>query len=105
MDHFHQFRDSLKNTVITKHFHRDMPDFDPEKVVGSDAQTHLHKYEENIEGNHIFRALLDHVHIVFAVTKQHDAVFLRAFHNFKEYKKFLEDKKAILHLISNSSTT
>jgi len=100
MDHFHQF--NIRDIVITKHFHRDCPDFDISIITDSKYEqcTHLHKYEENVDGNHIFRALVDHVHIVYAVTSEHDLIFLRGFKNFKEYKKFLENRKSILHLIS-----
>jgi len=103
-NHFEQLRDLIKDIIITKHFSRDLPNFDINLIVDSKHEhfTHLHKYEENIEGNHIFRALKDKIHIVYAVDKQHRLIFLRAFHNFKEYIKFLDNKKQILDMINLS---
>lgn len=98
MDHFHQF--DIKEVLTTHHFHRDAHGFDTDAITKSDS-THLHKYEENIEGNHIFRALIEHVHYVYAIDRDHRLIFLRAFHNFKEYKKFLEDKHEILKLLQS----
>jgi len=105
MNHFEQFE--IRKVLISHHFHRDLPGFDTSIVIDSKHEqcTHLHKFEENIEGNHIFRALVNHMHIVYAVTPEHDLVLLRAFKNFKEYMKFLDDKKAIMHLISSPAST
>ncbi|MFH2028754.1 MAG: hypothetical protein ABIJ08_06455, partial [Nanoarchaeota archaeon] len=87
--------------IVTKHFSKDFPDFETGLVLDSKHEhfTHLHKFEETIGGNHIFRALKDKNHIVYAIDKNHRLVFLRSFHNFKEYKKFLNEKKAILDMI------
>ena len=103
-NHFEQFRPSIKEITITKHFKRDLPNFDINLIIDSKHEnfTSLHKYEENIEGNHIFRALKDKVHIVYAVDKSHKLIFLRAFHNFKEYERFLENKQQIIHMIEIS---
>ena len=100
-DHFEQFKPSIKEIILTHHFKKDLPDFDTSLITDSKHEhfTRLHKYEENIEGNHIFRALKDKVHIVYAIDKSHRLIFLRAFHNFKEYGKFLENKKQILIML------
>lgn len=100
-DHFSQLRPHIKEVAVTKHFLRDAPDFDVKQVVDCRHQyfTHLHKFEETVGGHHIFRAMQDGTHIVYAVDRGHRLIFLRAFRNFKQYEKFLEDKKKILHLI------
>jgi hypothetical protein len=103
-DHFHQLKQNVKEIIVTKHFHRDTHDgFDINQIIdGKHSEyTHLHKWEENIDGHNIFRALQDKTHYVYSIDKNHKLIFLRAFHNFKEYKKFLEDKKQILHMIEN----
>lgn len=103
-DHFHNLRPTIKQVVATKHFKKDAPDFDTNLVLDCKHEQfiHLHKFEETIEGNHIFRALNDHQHYVYAIDKNQRLLFLRAFANFKQYKKFLEDKKGILHLIKET---
>jgi hypothetical protein len=55
----------------------------------------LHKFEENLDGNLVFRAKKKGKHIVYGVDKKMRIVFLRKFRNFSEYKKFLDDKKEI----------
>jgi len=100
-NHFEQFRPLINKVIKTRHFERDLPNFDTDLILDSKHEhfTRLHKYEENIEGNHIFRALKDKIHIVYAVDKNHNLIFLRAFHNFREYMKFLDNKKIILEII------
>ena len=61
----------------------------------------LHKFEENIEDNLIFRAKKENVHILYCVTKDRNIIFLRAVRNYDEYKKILEDKKMLKHMIHN----
>jgi hypothetical protein len=104
LDHFSQLSSNITETIVTHHFKRDAPLFDIALVTGSDhsAFTHLHKYEETIDGHHIFRALKDKTHYVYAIDKAHRLIFLRAFHNFKEYKKFLDDKRTIAHMIEHA---
>jgi hypothetical protein len=106
-DHFHQLEPHITEVLVTHHFKRDAPDFDVSQIIDDrhDQFTHLHKFEEAIEGNHIFRALQEHVHYVYVIDKGHRLLFLRAFHNYTEYKKFLDDKKEILRMISSSSST
>ena len=99
--YFHELKPLIKEVLITKHFQKTAPDFDIQKVVDSRHEffTHLHKFEETIEGNHIFRALEKKTHLVYVVDTNHRLIFLSGFSNFKEYKKFLEDKKRILDMI------
>jgi len=99
--HFEQLRPSIKEVVASKHFLREAPDFDVNLILDSQHEhfTHLHKFEELVGGHHIFRALKDGKHIVYAVDKKHRLVLLRAFHNMKKYEKFLGDKKKILKML------
>ena len=101
-DHFEQLRPLVKEVIVSKHFKRDAPAFDVNLVVDCKHEhfRRLHKFEETIEGNHIFRAVKDEKHIVYAIDKNHRLIFLRAFDSFEEYKKFLNDKKKILKIIS-----
>jgi hypothetical protein len=61
----------------------------------------LHKFEEHIDGNMIFRAKKEGMHIVYCVDRNMRIIFLRAFRNFKDYKRFLDDKKEIHNLITH----
>ena len=61
----------------------------------------LHKFEENIDDNLIFRARRKNMHIVYCVTKDRKMIFLRAVRNYDEYKKLLEDKKEIKKMIKD----
>jgi hypothetical protein len=63
--------------------------------------TELHKFEENIDGNLVFRAKKEGIHIVYCVDKRKRIIFLRAFRNYGEYGKFLEDKKEIKRMIAH----
>jgi len=102
--HFQQLRPSIKKIIATKHFLKEIGDFNPNWILDSQHQlfTELHKLEETIQGNHIFRALHKGVHIVYAVDKNHRLILLRAFNNFKHYLKYLDDKKTILKTIENT---
>lgn len=103
-DVFEELRPSIKEVIVTQHFHRDLPDFDVDLVL--DCQhiyfRHLHKLEEHLDGVFVFRALRDKKHIVYAVDRKRRLIFLRAFHNFHEYGKFLADRKGILSMIDSA---
>lgn len=102
-DHYQQLRPLVKEIIVSKQFTRDAPDFDVNAVVDCrhEAFTHLHKFEETIDGNHIFRALQHKTHIVYCIDKNHRLVFLRAFHNFGLYKRFLDDKRQLKALMES----
>jgi len=102
-EHFLQLRPSITQVVVSKHFKKDMPGFDPTLILDTRHEyfTHLHKFEENIAGNHIFRALKDGMHIVYAVDIKHRLILLRAFKNLKEYGNFLDNKKRVLGMIES----
>lgn len=107
--HFKMIRPSIKEVIVSRHFARD---FKNEKEMDymikgildcSDLEfTELHKFEENINGNLVFRAKREGIHIVYCVDKKMRIIFLRAFKNYSEYKKFLEDKKEIEKMIART---
>jgi len=100
-------RPFIKMAVISKHFIKDLKDEEAELIVNDvlDCSNtdfyELHKFEESIDGNLIFRAKKEGVHIVYCVDKQMRIIFLRAFRNYSEYGKFLEDKKEIKKLLAH----
>jgi len=100
-------RPSIKTVAVTKRFFRDLKDRElADSIIKnildcSHLEFHeLHKFEKNINGNLIFRAKKEKMHIVYGVDKKMSMVFLRAIKNFTYYKKFLENKKEILRLIA-----
>jgi hypothetical protein len=97
-EHFQEMRPKVKEILISGHFQRDLPGFDTSLIMDCKHEyfTRLHKFEEKIEGNYIFRAVYEGKHIVYSIDKGNRMIFLRAFSNFKEYKKYLENKKLIL---------
>jgi mRNA-degrading endonuclease RelE of RelBE toxin-antitoxin system len=109
-NHFMSLRPSIKNIVISKHFIRDLKD---EEEISSIIKNildcshlefnELHKFEENLNGNLIFRAKKDRLHIVYCIDKSMRIIFLRAIKNFTEYKKFLDNKKEINAMVMNLS--
>lgn len=100
-------RPSIKAIAVSKHFVRDLKN---EGTMDSIVKgildcsnldfSELHKFEENTDGNMIFRANKEGIHIVYGVDKRMRIVFLRAFRNFNEYKKFLDNKKEISKVIA-----
>lgn len=108
--HFMAIRPLIKSVVVSKHFIRDLKD---EENINSIIKNildcshlefnELHKFEENINGNLIFRAKKEDTHIVYCVNRTMKIIFLRAIKNFKEYKKFLEDRKEIKKMIERLS--
>jgi len=97
---FHELKEHVTQVLMTKHFHRDAKDFDMHQILEHEEYTKLHKFEETVHGIHIFRALINKVHYVFAIDDNR-LIMLRAFHNFKEYKKFLENKKDIVRMVES----
>ena len=101
--HFDKFVGKIKKVVVTKRFKKDAPEFDTSLIVDSEHEhfTRLHKFEKIVKGNHVFRAVKDEKHYLYAIDPNHRLIFLRAFKNFKQYGKFLGDDKAILKEIGN----
>jgi mRNA-degrading endonuclease RelE of RelBE toxin-antitoxin system len=103
---FMQVRPHLKGVIVSKHFVKDLKNEEEAKSIIQKVLdcshlefTELHKFEENINGNLVFRAKKDGVHIVYCVDRTMQIVFLRAIKNFTEYKKFLDDRRQIKKMI------
>lgn len=106
--HFMAVRPWLKTLVISRHFIRDLKDKEEVNSIVSGVLNcsnvdfnELHKFEEDIDGNLVFRAKRDGVHILYCVDKKKRIIFLRAFKNYNEYGNFLEDKKRIRRMIAH----
>jgi mRNA-degrading endonuclease RelE of RelBE toxin-antitoxin system len=106
--HFLAVRPFIKESVISKRFIKDLKDEqEVELIVNAvlDCSSvdffELHKFEESMDGNLIFRAKKEGVHLVYCVDKQMRIVFLRAFKNYSEYSKFLEDKQEVMKVLSH----
>ena len=107
--HFMKIRPLIKTAVVTKRFMKDLKNEEEAKTIVKEVLDcsnvdyyELHKFEENIDGYLIFRAKKKGTHIVYCLDKEMQLVFLRAFKNYKEYGKFLEDKKEIMKLVSHA---
>jgi mRNA-degrading endonuclease RelE of RelBE toxin-antitoxin system len=105
--HFLAVRPFIKEAVISRRFIKDLKDQrEVESVVNAvlDCSSvdffELHKFEESLNGNLIFRAKKEGVHLVYCVDKQMRIIFLRAFKNYSEYSKFLEDKREVMKVLS-----
>jgi hypothetical protein len=101
-------RPLVKSVVVSRHFIRDLKNQQERDSIIRDILdcselefTELHKFEENIDGNLVFRAKKEGKHIVYGVDKKMRIVFLRVFRNFGEYKKFLDDKKRIRRMLEH----
>ena len=108
---FLAIRPLLTGIVVTRQFSKDFRS--PQEAEANVAAImecsnvdfyEMHKLEANIDGNLIFRAKREGVHMVYAVDKQLRVVFLRAFRNYSEYGKFLEDKQEIKKMIIYDSS-
>jgi len=106
---FMMVRPLIKNVAVSKHFVRDLKDQEKMNSIIKNILdcshlefNELHKFEENIGGNLIFRAKKEGTHIVYCVDKEMRIIFLRAIKNYTEYKNFLEDKKEIKKMIMHS---
>jgi len=100
-------RPSIRSVAVSRRFMRDFKDREKADSIirnildCSHLEFHeLHKFEKNINGNLIFRAKKEKMHVVYGVDKKMRMVFLRAITNFTDYKKFLENKKEILRMIA-----
>jgi hypothetical protein len=107
--HFMAVRPLVKVIVVSRHFVRDLKNPEERDSIIRDILdcsdlgfTELHKFEENIDGNLIFRAKKEGKHIVYGVDKKMRIVFLRVFRNYGEYKKFLEDRPGIKRMLEHA---
>jgi len=99
-------RPLIKAAIVSKRFMKDLKSEEKAKSIVNEVLDctnvdyyELHKFEENVDGYLIFRAKKEGTHIVYCVDKKMQLIFLRAFRNYKEYGKFLEDKKKLKKLI------
>jgi hypothetical protein len=98
-------RQQLTETYVSKPFKREVPDY--EEILADILScvqinfTELHKFEEKIENLFVFRAKKGEVHFVYVIDERKRLILLRSFHNFKEYKKYLEKKKEIVRLVKS----
>lgn len=101
--HFRALRPLVKEAVVTKRFMHDAPGFDVNVILDCQHEhfTRLHKFEETINGVHVFRAVKHRKHIVYAIDDKHRMVFLRAFDNYSNYKRYLNKKQLILEEMGN----
>jgi mRNA-degrading endonuclease RelE of RelBE toxin-antitoxin system len=104
--HFMAVRPHIKSVVVTKRFLKDLKNLEEAKSIVRDVLDcsnadfyELHKFEEHVNGYMIFRAKKEGMHIVYCVDRNMRIIFMRVFKNFKEYEKFLEDKREISKLI------
>ncbi len=105
-------RPALKILVISKRFAKDLKD---EKQIESIADAvldcssvdfyELHKFEKTVNGNLVFRAKANGIHVVYCVDREMRLILLRAFKNYAEYKRFLDDEKEIDRTIKNAAPT
>jgi mRNA-degrading endonuclease RelE of RelBE toxin-antitoxin system len=107
--HFRTIRPSVKSIVISKHFIKDLKGGgEAESIVGDVLDcsnidfSELHKFEMDIDGNLLFRAKKGGIHIVYVVDKRMRIIFLRAFKNYSEYEKFLNDRNTIRKTIARA---
>jgi mRNA-degrading endonuclease RelE of RelBE toxin-antitoxin system len=104
--HFMAVRPHIRSVVVSKRFFKDLKDEEEAKSIVEDVLdcsnvdfSELHKFEEHVDGNMIFRAKKEGMHVVYCVDKKMRIIFLRVFKNYKEYGKFLEDKEEIKNMI------
>jgi mRNA-degrading endonuclease RelE of RelBE toxin-antitoxin system len=107
--HFMNIRPHIRGVTVTKHFFKDIKNTEEAQSIVKDVLdcsntdfSELHKYEKHIDGNILFRAKKEGIHIVYCVDKNMRIIFLRAFRNFKEYERFLEDNREIQNLIAHA---
>lgn len=91
-NHFMTIRPFLRGIVVSKHFIRDSKDKEKMNSIIKDILdcshlefNELHKFEEHINGNLIFRAKKEQLHIVYCINKKMRTVFF-----FKSDKTFFE---------------
>ena len=104
--HFMSVRPRITSVIVRKRFFKDLRNGEKAKAIVREVLdcsnadfSELHKFEEHVDGCMIFRAKKKRTHIVYCVDKNMRLIFMRAFKNFKEYEKFLENKREISKLI------
>jgi mRNA-degrading endonuclease RelE of RelBE toxin-antitoxin system len=110
--HFVAVRPNLTGVVVTKRFLKDLKDAEKAEALVREVLdcsnvdfSELHKFEAHVAGCMIFRAKKEGMHLVYCVNENMQIIFMRAFKNFKQYEKFLDDKKEITKLILHASNS
>jgi hypothetical protein len=103
-EHFQRLKPLILEVALSKNFHRDAPGFDVSPILGCDHDKakRLHKFEFSVDGSYVFRAILKNTHVVYAVDAKNRLIFLRAFGNFKDYSRFLKERKNVAKMIQDS---
>jgi hypothetical protein len=100
--HFKQLQPSIREYKISKHFPKDIKNSEEimKNILACEHTcfSELHKFEKKIDDLTIFRAKIDGAHIVYAINSKKVLFFLRAFENFRDYTKFLENDKQIKNM-------
>lgn len=103
---FQRVRPLIRSVAVSRHFVRDLKDEEKMTSIVKNILdcshlefVELHKFEERADGNLVFRARKEGLHIVYSIDKMQRIVFLRAIRNFTEYKKFLENTKEIKKMV------
>ncbi len=93
MLHFEEIKPKIKGYEITKHFKRDLKGAALPCVMdilnSKDYSEELHKFEFKKENKLYFRAKINKIHILYCFDNE-KILFLRAFKDFNNYRKFLE---------------
>jgi len=104
--HFMAVRPSIRGVVVAKRFFKDLKDEEKTKSIVRDILDcsnadfyELHKFEKHVGGCMVFRAKKESMHIVYCVDKNMQIIFIRVFKNFKDYEKFLDNKKDLIAAI------
>ncbi len=102
-NHYAQLRPSIKGYLVSNRFDNEDPSVIEDILECNNINyTELHKFEKHVDGNPVFRAKKDGVHIVYTIDKDRKLIlFLRTFGNFTKYKRFLEDDRDIKRAIKS----
>ncbi|MFO7990737.1 MAG: hypothetical protein R6U61_00400 [Thermoplasmata archaeon] len=109
-NHYQHIRPSIVGVYVSNTFSKDVGDEKRSAGIIENVMqcshmqfTELHKFEKHVDGFPVFRAKIDGDHIVYCIdTDKKVIIFLRYFHNYSRYKRFLEDDREILKTISRS---
>ena len=99
--HFTNLRIGLTEIVVTKHFQKDLKKLDERediinRILECDSENfhELHKFEFSANGNNIFRAKKDGVHVLYSIS-DNEITFLRAIKTYTEYRRFLSELRGL----------
>jgi len=103
--HFKQLNPLIEDYKVSKHFSKDIKNSDEiiKNIISCEHAcfSELHKFEKKLGDLTLFRAKINRVHIVYAINSKKVLMFLRAFKNFGDYTRFLENNKEIKTLANS----